>query len=110
MKLAVFNMPRLDIETRRRVVALRRHGYSVPAIKQRLLEEHISVSIAAIYALLRKNELHNSIIDRPKRCVAKKVDKEKLRFIDDALASDDELTASRLLMLLHEKWPDLSFP
>ena len=100
-------MPRLDIETRRRVVALRRHGYSVRAIKQRLLEEHISVSIVAIYSLLRKNQLLNKIVDRPRRFVAKKLDEEKLRFIDDALASNDELTASRLLILLQEKWLDL---
>ena len=103
----MFDTPRLDIEARRRVVALRRHGYSVPAIKQRLLEEHISVSITAIYCLLRKNEIHNTIVDRPWRCITKKLDKEKLRFIDDALACNDELTASRLLMQLQEKWPDL---
>ena len=77
-------MPRLDIQARRRVVALTRHSYSVPAIKQRLLEEHISVSIAAIYSLSRKNKIHNTIVVRSRRSIAKKLDKEKLRFIDDA--------------------------
>ena len=57
---------------------LRHHGYNISAIKRHLLEEHISVGTAAIYSLLRKNKLHNSIVDRPRKCIAKKLDKEKL--------------------------------
>ena len=66
------------------------------------------MSTAAIYSLLRKNSLNNSIVDRPKRHVEKKLDEEKLRFIDEALADSDELTARRLLVMLQEKWPDLN--
>ena len=101
-------MPRMDIETRRRVIVLRRHGYSVPAIKQRLLEEDICVSTVAIYSLLKKNEHLNTIVYRPRRHVAKKLDEEKLRFIDEALAANDELTARWLLLMLQDKWPDFS--
>ena len=101
-------MPRLDIEARRRVIALRSHGYSVSAIKQRLLEEHICVSSVTIYALLRKNKQHNTIADRPRQHFEKKLDEEKLRFLDESLAANDELTARWLLVKLREKWPDVS--
>ena len=90
------------------MIVLRRLGYSVAAIKQRLLEEEISVSTVAIYSLLRKTELENTIVDRPRRHFVKKLDEEKLRFIDELMATNDELTARWLLLMLQEKWPDLN--
>ena len=100
-------MSRLDMETRRQVVVLKYHGCSISAIKRHLLEKHVSVSTAAIYCLLRRNKLHNSIVDCSRKCIVKKLDKEKLCFIDEAMAATDELTARRLRMMLQEKWPDL---
>ena len=104
-------MPRLDIEARRRVLVLKkiRHGgYSVAAIRQRLLEENISVSTVAIYALIKKYERHRIIVDRPRRPVDRKLDKDKLRVMDECLANDDELTARSLLNVLQKKWPEFS--
>ena len=71
------------------MIALRSHGYSVSTIKQRLLEEH------------------NTIADRPRRHFEKKLDEEKLRFLDESLAANDELTARWLLVKLQETWPDV---
>ena len=99
------NIPRLDVETRRRVIALRQRGYSVRAIKERLVEECISVSTVSIYSLLKKYETSKSIVDRPRHHFPKKLDEEKLRFMDEALADDDELTARQLLTMLQDRWP-----
>ena len=43
-----------------------------------------------------------------RRHIEKKLDKEKLCFINEALADNDELIAGQLLIMLQEKWPDLS--
>ena len=83
-------------------MVLRHHGYSISAIKQRYLEEHIHVSTTAIYSLLRKNEMYTSPADRSRRRIPKKLDKEKLCFIDEALATNDELTARQLCVMLQE--------
>ena len=101
-------MPRLDLEARRRVLVLRRRGYSVARIRQRLLEEHISVSSVAIYALIKKYEQLKTIVDRPRRASERKLDKEKLRVMDESLANNDELTARSLLRILQERWPEFS--
>ena len=102
-------MPRLDVSTRGRVVILRQKGYSVSQIRARLLEENTPVSLVAIYKSLKKFKRTGSITDcKRKPSSPKLLNAEHLRFIDDALAEDDELTARRLKHLLEEKWPELS--
>ena len=101
-------MPRLDVSTRGRVVLLHQKGYSVSQIRARLLEERTPVSLVAIYKLLKKFERTGSVADcKRKPSTPKLLNAEHLRFIDDALAEDDELTARRLKHLLEEKWPEL---
>ena len=99
-------MPQLDIKTKTRVVMLRHHEYSVSAIKRPLLAEYISVSTADIHSSLKKNKLHNSIIDCPRKCFAKKLDKEKLYFINESMAANNEVTARELWLMLQKRWPD----
>ena len=100
-------MPRLDVDTRRRVVILRDRGYSVSQIKARLLEENIVVSLVSIYKLLKRKEETGTVIDRKRKSSPKILRSEHLRFIDDAMANDDELTARRLRDLLEAEWPEL---
>ena len=77
-------------------------------IKARLLEEDISVSLMSIYRLLKKNERTGSIVDLKRKPSTPRILRaEHLKFIDDALAEDDELTARRLRNMLEEKWPGL---
>ena len=46
-------MLRLDIATRRRVIVLRQSVYSVREIKKRLNEENISISLQALFNLVK---------------------------------------------------------
>ena len=87
---------------------LKREGYSVRSIKKRLREECISISSVAIYSLLKKYELSNTIVDRPRLHFPKKLDEEKLRFIDEALVGNDELTARQILVMLQDQWPNFN--
>ena len=86
-------MPCLDVETRWRVVLLRKAGYRVGDIKERLVEERIVVSERSIHKHLHKERITGLIIDkkRPKR--TKLLSDEQLRFIDDELVKNDELMA-----------------
>ena len=101
-------MPRMNMSTRVRVIILRQKGYSVSQIRDRLLEEETPVSLVSIYKLLKKFERTGSVRDcKRKASTPKLLRPEHLRFIDDALAEDDELTARRLKVLLEERWPEL---
>ena len=90
-------MPRLDLEARRCILVLRRRGSGVACIRQRLLEEHISVSLVTIYALIKKYGELKTIVDRPRRASERKF-----------LTNNDELTARSLLRILQERWPEFS--
>ena len=98
----------MNMSTRVRVVILRQKGYSVSQIRDRLLEEETPVSLVSIYKLLKKFERTWNVRDcKRKASTPKLLHPEHLRFIDDALAEDDELTARRLKDLLEERWPEL---
>ena len=47
-------MPRLSIESRKRIVSLHSCGFSVPSIVQRLKQEKVAVSQRAVYNLVKK--------------------------------------------------------
>ena len=101
-------MPRLEVSTRRRVIILRSRGYSVAEIRARLMEEDTPVSLVSLYKLLKKYECTRSVVDRKRKLSTPKIlQSEHLRFIDEAMAEDDELTARRLRDMLEEKWPEL---
>ena len=100
-------MPRLDIDTRMRVIALRSKGHSVSSIRKRLAEENILVSATALYNLLKKAKEFGIVSDRKRKCSSKILLTEHLKCMDEALANDDELTARKLRSILEERWPDL---
>ena len=92
---------------RGRVVKLRNSGYSVSAIQRRLLEENTVVSAVSIYKLLKKAEDRGSVVDRNRKSAPRILCTDQLKFMDEALANDDELTARRLRSLLEQRWPEL---
>lgn len=100
-------MIRLDINTRKRVIILRRAGYSSSEIHRRLKEEDIFVTIHCINRLLRKFRHHGSILDLPRRKIQKKITDEMSKLIDKLMEADDELTASELKSQLVQKYPAL---
>ena len=101
-------MPRLDLQTRRRVVALKlRHGLSVDNIKKRLEQEDILVSRQSLHKLLRKYCLHGTYVDLPRRAQPKKISPEMYFIIEDELVKNDELTSPQLKRILTNKYPSL---
>ena len=100
-------MPRVSLETRRRIVAISKSGYSVQDIQNRLAEENIYTSKVSIYKILRKYQHHGIITDFFRRSHAPKLSSEQLKFIDDSMARNDEITGRQMRELLREKWPSL---
>ena len=101
-------MPRISVETRRRIVAIKSSGYSVTQIQQRLADEDIRVSKVTIYKLLKKYEECRTVLDKPRRAsLPRKLNADHVKFIDDSMAANDEITARQMRILLLEKWPSL---
>ena len=102
-----FKMPRVSLETRRRIVAISKSGYSVPDIQNRLAEERIYTSKVSIYKILKKYQQHGVTTDLPRGSHTPKLSLDQIKFIDNAMAENDELTGRQMRELLHEKWPNL---
>ena len=100
-------MPRISVETRKRVCVLRESGLSLGKIRKRLSEEQIVVSRVALHKLWRKYKETATIVDMPRRRPTPKLSREQLRFIDDSMASNDELTSRKLREMLEDRWPDV---
>ena len=99
---------RLNIQTRERVVNLKKQGYTYKAIRERLQEEGITVSIKTLYLLLAKYNHTKSVTDRPRGKKQKLLSDEHYRLIDNALCENDELTTRQLAMLLLQNYPELN--
>ena len=100
-------MPRLDIDTRRRVILFISLGYSVCDIKKRLEEEQTKISRQALYCLIKKFKETGRLSDMPRRTRPRRLSPEMCDFLDHSLTENDELTARNAHSLLLEKWPHL---
>ena len=101
------NMPRLSVETRKRIVVLKESGYSVKDILKRLEEEDIFVGRTAVFKLLSKHKKYGCVADLKKSRPPKKLSKEQYMFIDNAMLENDELTSRQLRDLVEELWPEI---
>lgn len=104
-------MPRLDVATRKRVIVLRRLGYSVRDVQRRLSQEGIAVSVRSLQRLCSKFDKKHTIRDLPRATKPRLLTPEMLSTIEDFLRKDDELTARKLREKLCEKFmnfPDVS--
>ena len=99
---------RLDVQTGQRVVYLKSRGYTYKTIRERLKTEGVCVSTKSLYLLVAKYRQTKSVTDRPRRAVSKILGNEHYRFIDEALATNDELTSRQLRTMLTNKYPELS--
>ena len=100
-------MPRMSLDTRRRVILLKDQGFSVSRIITRLKQEQVLVSRQALYDLFKKHQETGCLADLPKRTRTRKITDEMLTIIDEALSNNDELTAREIRSILMERWPDL---
>ena len=101
-------MGRISVETRRRVVLLKNSGYTMKEIRERLLEEDISISLVSLFRLLKKYNEHGTIRDLPRPPPITRLNREQVQYVDCCMAGNDELTARQLHALLLKEWPDLN--
>ena len=78
-------MPRLSVQTRQRAMIYFNRGDSISAIKKRLQEDEIFVSVKVLYNLVTKYRDTNSVVDRPRRKMPRKITEETMAAIDSQL-------------------------
>lgn len=100
-------MGQMSAETRGRVVALWRTGFSVIKIRDRLLEEGVKVSRKSLYCLIKKYNECNSVADRKRAPRRRVLQNEHFVFIDETMEGNPELTSRQLHGKLIEKFPYL---
>ena len=70
-------MPRLDLNVRKRVISLKRAGYSIPEICKRIcVEEDCNYNIRSVYRLWKKFVEKHTILDLPKGKQASKLSRD----------------------------------
>ena len=57
-------MPRLDVQTRERVMFLKQQGFTYKNIQQRFKEEGITITIKTLYLLVSKYNQTGSVSDQ----------------------------------------------
>ena len=100
-------MPRLQVSTRKRVIVLRRQGYSIREIHSRLKEEGSGISIRSLQRLCAKFQLKHTIQDLPRALKSRLLTPQKVTTMEESLRNDDELTSRKLKCKLQEKFADL---
>ena len=100
-------MPRLQVTTRKRVIKLRRQGYSIREIRNRLREEGTEVSIRSLQRLCVKFQIMHTIQDLSRNFKARLLTPEVVATIEDSMRNDDELVARKLKCKLGEKFAEL---
>ena len=96
-------MPRLSIESRKRIVSLHSCGFSVPSIVQRLKQEKVAVSQRAVYNLVEKFRLKGVVKDLPRRKKGSILTEEMKIFIEEELTKNDELTSTAIKASMIQK-------
>ena len=99
-------MPRIQVGTRKRVIILRRLGYSNRDIQRRLNEEGVEVSLRSLRRLCAKFETAHTIQDLPRKSRPRLLTADMLSTMEQSLRKDDELTARKLRTTLGEKFAD----
>ncbi len=83
-------------------------GFTLAKIRARLLEENQTVSKKSLCLLIRKYKRTGSVANIPARRPPKKLQDVHYRFIDDAMAENDELSAPKLHHMLLLQFPGLT--
>ena len=89
------------------MITLESKGYSLSSIRRRLLEEGISISLQALYDLIKKFREKGTFVNLPRRTRQRKITENMKKLIEEEMNKNDELTARRVRNLLSERWPEL---
>ena len=100
-------MGRLSLETRSKVIIMRRNGYLVSEIHSRLAEEGVSVSKVSLFALLKKFNSTGLVVDLKRKPRSSLLGHDHYRFIDETMTMNNELTSGQLFSLFTAKYPEI---
>ena len=91
---------KVEFWVKKRVIILHSEGDTVSEIRQRLRDVGISISLQAIYNLLRKYRQKSMLIDIPRRSKQRKITAEMRAAIEEMYNGNDKLTSTRIKSLL----------
>ena len=95
-------MPRLNVATRKRVIFLKRQGYSLRVIRQRLSDEGNRVSLRSLQRLWSKFQKVHTVRDLPRATRPRLLTTEMVSALENYLRNDDEMTGRKLKTKLSE--------
>ena len=98
------DMPRLSVASRKRVIYLKRQGYSLWVIRQRLSKEGNMVSLRSLQHLWSKFQKVYTVRDLPRATRPRLLTAEMVSALEDCLRNDDEMTARKLKTKLGENF------
>ena len=98
------DMPQLSVASRKRVIYLKRQGYSLQVIRQRLSKERNMVSLRSLQRLWSKFQKVHTVRDLPRATRPRLLTAEMVSVLEDCLRNDDEMTARKLKTKLGENF------
>ena len=101
-------MPRLDLNSRRKVILLHNAGISIKCIEDRLKDEGTVVTRRSLQRLVKKHRETGMYKDLFRRKRDKKITDDMNFAINNELEANDEATARQLRNTLVEKYPSLN--
>ena len=101
-------MPRLDLNSRRKVILLHNAGISIKCIEDRLKDEGTVVTRRSLQRLVKKHRETGMYKDLFRRKRDKKITDDMNFAINNELEAYDEATARQLRNTLVEKYPSLN--
>ena len=97
----------MSTDTRLRIIGMWQRNVTQRAIRSILAEEGIHVSLVSTCRLIRKFRETKSVLDHRTNKSPKILTEEQHRFIDNAMANNNELTGTQLRDKLKEQYPSL---
>ena len=98
----------MSISVRAQVVLMWKAGHQLKRIQAVLQEEGTQVSKTSLCLLIKKFKNTGSVADNRIMPRPRKLDHEHLKFIDECMASNNELSITRLHHLVRDQFPSLS--
>ena len=77
-------------------------GYTISKIQAHLAKEDLTVSKKSLCLLMKKYRITGPVADHRTVKPLRKLTDEHYRFLDECMANDDELTATKLQAILKE--------